>query len=158
MPVVLSRVDDRLIHGQVVIGWGRPLGATRIVLVDDEVAANGWEQDLYRMAVPEGIDVVFASVSGAVGHLGEWREDARRTMLLTGDLPAMVRLRDADPAAVGHVNLGGIHHRPGRTERLPYIYLSPDEYQLLLDLASRGADLTAQDVPSAVPVGVGGLA
>ena len=68
--LLLCRVDDRLIHGQVVLGWGRPLGLDRIVLVDDEVAANEWEQELYRMAVPAGIEVIFASVAGAAKELG----------------------------------------------------------------------------------------
>ena len=40
MPIVLCRVDDRLIHGQVVVGWGQALGINRIVLVDDQVAAS----------------------------------------------------------------------------------------------------------------------
>ncbi len=64
MALPLFRVDDRLVHGQVVIGWGRPLAARFIVLVDDEVRQS-WEQDLYRMAVPEGVEVVFASTAEA---------------------------------------------------------------------------------------------
>ena len=65
MPIVLCRIDDRLIHGQVVLGWGRPLGIERIVLVNDEVAASPWEQDLYRMAVPAEIELRFASIAAA---------------------------------------------------------------------------------------------
>ena len=42
MPIVLCRIDDRLVHGQVVIGWGRPLGVELIVLVDWTVAASHW--------------------------------------------------------------------------------------------------------------------
>jgi mannose/fructose/N-acetylgalactosamine-specific phosphotransferase system component IIB len=44
MAIVLFRVDDRLTHGQVVVGWGRPLGINRIVLVDEQVAGSAWEQ------------------------------------------------------------------------------------------------------------------
>ncbi len=44
MSLDLVRVDDRLIHGQVVVGWGRELKPDLVVLVDDEVAANEWEQ------------------------------------------------------------------------------------------------------------------
>ncbi|MBL8958762.1 MAG: PTS sugar transporter subunit IIB, partial [Gemmatimonadetes bacterium] len=62
MGVEIFRVDDRLIHGQVVVGWGQPLDVRAIVLVDDEVAASQWEQDLYRMGVPEEMEVSFESV------------------------------------------------------------------------------------------------
>ncbi len=157
MAFVLFRVDDRLIHGQVVIGWGRPLAANRLVLVDDEVAGNGWEQELYRMAVPDGIEVVFATVAGAVAHLDAWRRDDARTLLVTGDVRAIASLHSAGPDVVHHINLGGIHHRPGRRERLPYLYLTDEEHAILSQLHQRGADVTAQDVPAAVPVGIGAL-
>ena len=52
MTLALYRIDDRLIHGQVVVGWGQPLNVTFIILVDDEVRGSDWEQDLYRMGVP----------------------------------------------------------------------------------------------------------
>ena len=44
MTLVLHRIDDRLIHGQVVVGWGQPLNIQFIVLVDDAVAASEWSR------------------------------------------------------------------------------------------------------------------
>src|SRR5829696_7226073 len=98
MPIVLSRVDDRLVHGQVVIGWGRPLGVEFIVLVDEGVAASPWEQDLYRMAVPPGLEIRFMTVPEAGPLLGEWQAGARRGVLLTGDIQTMAALHRAGPA------------------------------------------------------------
>ena len=85
MSLALVRLDDRLIHGQVVVGWGQPLNAAFIVLVDDEVRGSEWEQDLYRMGVPANMEVVFASVSEAERRLPEWEADDRPGILLTGD-------------------------------------------------------------------------
>ncbi|HEU5040803.1 MAG TPA: PTS sugar transporter subunit IIB [Gemmatimonadales bacterium] len=158
MAIVLFRVDDRLIHGQVVIGWGRPLGVTRIVLVDDAVAQSDWEQDLYRMAVPADIEVAFVDVAGAASRLGEWQGDAGRTLVLTGDLATMTALRAAAPAVVRQVNLGGVHHRPGRRERLPYLYLTDEELRGLVTLEQGGAEVTAQDLPTTQPVALRSLA
>lgn len=152
MPIVLCRIDDRLIHGQVVLGWGRPLGIERIVLVNDDVAANPWEQDLYRMAVPPEIELQFASTAGAAAELGSWRTARPRTLLLTGDIATMQALYAADGQALHEINLGGIHHRPGRRQRLPYLYLSDEERAGLIALESSGARVSAQDVPTAAAV------
>jgi PTS system mannose-specific IIB component/fructoselysine and glucoselysine-specific PTS system IIB component len=63
----------------------------------------------------------------------------------------MRRLLEANPH-VRNINLGGIHHRTGRVQRMRYVFLSPDEERELRQLAARGIDITAQDVPSARPV------
>ncbi len=152
MPIVLCRVDDRLVHGQVVIGWGRPLGIELIVLVDDAVAASPWEQELYRMAVSPEIEMLFLTVADASHRLEGWHGEARRALVLTGDIPAMAALHTAHPASVHRINLGGIHHRPGRRERLPYLYLTDDELRRLLALEAAGADVQAQDLPTSAPV------
>jgi D-glucosaminate PTS system EIIB component len=150
MTVALYRIDDRLIHGQVVVGWGQPLSCTFIVLVDDEVRESDWEQDLYRMGVPESMQVIFASVAEAAGRLTEWEADARVGILLVGDIDTASEL--ARRAGLRRLNVGGIHHRPGRTERLRYVYLTPDEAGKLKALAAQGVDVQAQDVPTARPV------
>lgn len=154
MTFALCRVDDRLIHGQVVIGWGRPLNARYIVLVDDTVAASPWEQDLYRMAAPDGVEIIFADTAAAVAALPHWAEDRRQGILLTGDLATMVALHDAHPEIVRRVNLGGLHHRADREERLRYLFLAADERDLLARLDREGVDITAQDLPTSAPVAV----
>ena len=157
MPIVLCRVDDRLVHGQVVIGWGRPLGIELIVLVDDEVAGSDWEQDLYRMAVPPEIE-------RAVRHA--WRRRPRQLAAWQGDGQAWAgphrRHGDHGRAASRRVRRwcsrsisAGIHHRPGRRERLPYVYLTDEELAVWSALEAEGAEITragpAHDAARAAP-------
>ena len=126
MALELYRIDDRLIHGQVVVGWGQPLDLQFIVLVDDEVAASDWEQELYRMGVPPDMEVYFDTVTGAAENLSRYQDDERRGLLLTGDIDTMTRLVDAT-GDIRRVNVGGIHHKPGRTQRLRYVFLNHAE-------------------------------
>ena len=147
MTVELFRIDDRLIHGQVVVGWGQPLDIGFIVLVDDTVASSDWEQELYRMGVPPEMDVYFHSAADAIGAMPKYASDPRRGILLTGDITTMQRL--VDGGVVPTVNIGGIHSKPGRVQRLRYVFLSPDEESQLRALASNGVKVSAQDLPGA---------
>jgi mannose/fructose/N-acetylgalactosamine-specific phosphotransferase system component IIB len=157
MAIVLCRVDDRLIHGQVVLGWGRPMGIDLIILVDDQVATSEWEQELYRMAVAPEIEVRFVTVAQATAQLDEWQANGKRGLVLTGDLETMAALHAASPEIIHRINLGGIHHRPGRRERLPFIYLSDQELRRLDALEESGAVITAQDLPTTPPVALRNL-
>jgi mannose/fructose/N-acetylgalactosamine-specific phosphotransferase system component IIB len=148
MGIHLYRIDDRLIHGQVVVGWGQPLNARFMVLVDDLVASSDWEQELYRMAVPPEMEILFANVDTAIRDHPRYEADPRPGILITGDITSMQRLVKA-VKAIGSVNLGGIHHRAGRAPKLRYIFLTPDEEQQLQQIESAGVEVTAQDVPSA---------
>lgn len=157
MGVEIFRVDDRLIHGQVVVGWGQPLDVRSIVLVDDEVAASSWEQDLYRMGVPEEMEVAFASVADAIARMDQLVDDPGGVgILLTADVETMYRLVQGSPR-IRRVNLGGIHHRAGRVQRLRYIFLSAEEESVLRAMAAQGVEVQAQDVPAAAPVPLGEL-
>ena len=147
MTLVLHRIDDRLIHGQVVVGWGQPLDIGFIVLVDDAIAANEWEQELYRMGVPDEMEVFFHDTASAVARLAVYRGDERAGILLTGDIDTMQRL--VDQGGIRTVNLGGIHHKPGRTQRMRYVFLTDAEADSLRTLAAGGVAVTAQDVPTA---------
>ncbi|HYW33338.1 MAG TPA: PTS sugar transporter subunit IIB [Gemmatimonas sp.] len=149
MSVALYRIDDRLIHGQVVVGWGQPLELRFIVLVDDEVASSEWEQELYRMGVPPDMSVHFHGVADAAAALAGYQADARPGLVLVGDIGTMARLVDASNGTIRSVNVGGIHHSPGRTGRLRYVFLTPAEEGALRGIARKGVVVTAQDVPGA---------
>ena len=151
MSVALYRIDDRLIHGQVVVGWGQPLDIGFIVLVDDNVATCDWEQDLYRMGVPPEMEILFASVAEAVLKHAAYAADRRRGIIVTPDIDTMQRFV-AGAGSVREVNVGGIHHRAGREQKLRYVFLAPGEEAQLRALMDTGVKVTAQDVPTARPV------
>ena len=152
MAIVLARVDDRLVHGQVVIGWGRPLGLNRIVLVDDEVQESAWEQELYRMAVPPEIALDFLTSAEAAPRLAGWNAGRERVMILVGSIATAVELLRLAPGGFPQLNLGGIHAGAGRTERLRYLHLSGEETAMLQELAREGLEISAQDVPTSRPI------
>jgi mannose/fructose/N-acetylgalactosamine-specific phosphotransferase system component IIB len=149
MTLVLYRIDDRLIHGQVVVGWGQPMGVQFIVLVDDEVAESDWEQELYRMGVPPGMQVFFDTTEHAIAAIPKYRADVRQGILVAPDIATMRKLVDA--CVVESVNVGGIHHKPGRVQKLRYVFLTPDEEAALTAIGQK-VRVTAQDVPGATCV------
>lgn len=153
MPIDLYRIDDRLIHGQVVVGWGQPLNTEFIVLVDDDVATCDWERDLYRMGVPPEMEICFDTVESATQNHAKYAGDERRGILVTGDIATMRRLITGVPE-ITEVNVGGLHHRAGRSEKLRYVFLSSEEESELRALAASGVNVTARDVPAADRVGL----
>lgn len=145
------RIDDRLIHGQVVVGWGQPCDLGFLVLVDDAVVDSEWEQELYKMGVPPEMDLYFDTVESAARRIADYRADARAGMLLVGDIATMAALQARVPD-IATVTIGGIHHKEGRRARLRYVFLTPDEEDALQALAARGVTVVAQDVPSAAAI------
>lgn len=153
MPILLYRVDERLVHGQVVIGWGSELLPHRYVVVDDDLAVSEWEQELYQLSVNPDTAVDFATVEEARGLLDAWRDGSPRTVLLTRDLTTMLRLARGGALRGESVNLGGIHHREGRTRVRPYLYLDQEDRQSIRALEDEGVTVTARDLPGSARVG-----
>jgi mannose/fructose/N-acetylgalactosamine-specific phosphotransferase system component IIB len=154
VPIVLYRVDERLIHGQVVVGWGERLHMDRIIVIDDDLSASAWEQELYCLGVPPAVDALFSSVADARRDLPLWREDPRRIIILVRDLDTLSRLCEGGAMTGEDVNLGGIHFAAGRERVLPYLYLNGEEREALQRIAAIGVTLSARDLPGsrAVPV------
>lgn len=148
MPIVLLRVDERLIHGQVVVGWGGPLHADRIVVVDDDLAASPWEQELYCLGVPPEMEAAFATVDEARRQLPEWKSGRHRVIALVRDVGTALRLAQGGLLQGEEVNLGGIHHAEGRRAVLPYLHLGDGDGEALRAIAATGAKVSARDLPA----------
>lgn len=147
MSIVLFRVDERLIHGQVLVGWGTQLRPDAIVVVDDALAASEWEQELYTLGLPVELETRFETVESARSLLGQFRSDPKRYFVLTRDVASMRRLAEGGRLAGEDINIGGLHHGNGRRQRLPYVFLSDDEVKDLAALAREGAAVSARDLP-----------
>ena len=156
MPIVLLRIDERLIHGQVVIGWGNHLRPHRYVVVDDELASSAWEQDLYRLGAGDA-EVVFVTVAHAREALTEWRVAPARSIVVTRDVATMRRLSEGGLLEGESVNIGGVHHRADRDELLTYVHMTEAEQRDLEAIAATGAEVAARDLPDAPRVSLSSL-
>jgi len=149
--IVLFRVDDRLIHGQVVLGWGTFLKPDRIVLADDLVASNEWERDLYASAAPPEIRVSILALTEAAAQLKAGIFDGEKVILLVKHPKNVLSLMDLG-LPVSEVNVGGIHYREGREKVLENVYLDADERSIMRELVKRGVTLDGRALPSSKTV------
>jgi PTS system mannose-specific IIB component/fructoselysine and glucoselysine-specific PTS system IIB component len=154
MSIQLYRVDERLIHGQVVVGWGRRLHPRRYVVVDDSLAESEWEQELYMLAVQGDAEVRFLSVAEARTELRGLRDDEVPTILLTRDLASMRGLGRAGGLRGEVVNIGGLHPSEGRRSVRGWLNFAPQDDRDLRALVESGAVVEGRDLPDAAPVGI----
>jgi mannose/fructose/N-acetylgalactosamine-specific phosphotransferase system component IIB len=142
----LHRVDDRLIHGQVLVAWGHRLHPRRIWVVDDASAADPWERELLATAAP-GIEVVVVGVAEAVGAYAGESSSAGSAFLLVRDLATALALVQGG-APIHAFNLGGLHYAPGKDKVNEYVYLDAADRRAARALIDQGVQLDVQDVPA----------
>jgi len=145
--LLLARIDDRLIHGQVVHGWGRRLRPTWIGIVSDALRADPARADLYLFAAPEDAKAVALSVEEALSEGTRRILETERAMLLFPGVEEPLRLVQGG-FPLEELNVGGLHHAAGKDALLPYVYLDARDREQLLALAALGVRLVAQDLPT----------
>lgn len=148
MPILLYRVDERLIHGQVVVGWGNSLRFDQVVLVNDQVASNQWERELYLACVPPEIKAAILPVDEAAKKILQNGFEGNRTIILVDSPFDILRMME-NGVKVESVNVGGVHSREGRKKILPYLFLSEEEISAFKRMISAGIRCKCQDVPLA---------
>ena len=150
MSQLWARVDDRLIHGQVVVGWRQHLRYQAICVVDDAVAADRVLCDVLRLATPPGIGLEVCTVEEALSGLAGATSSA--TLLLLKSPQAALRLLDGG-LALRQLNVGNLASAPGSVRVLGAISLTLAHVEALDSLATRGVEITFQSTPdqAAVP-------
>ncbi len=146
MPVVLARVDDRLIHGQVTVGWSERLRPDRIILASNVIAADPWQSRVYASSVPPSIAVSVLSLARTAAALRGGESAAERTIVLTATPTEMSDLAHLG-APLPSVNIGGMHFGAGKVEMLPFVFIDRLDLAAMRHLLAAGLTLFAQQVP-----------
>jgi mannose/fructose/N-acetylgalactosamine-specific phosphotransferase system component IIB len=142
---LLIRVDDRLLHGQVALGWGKSLNPRTFLIVDDRLAERSLEAEIYRAAAPGECRVEILSTDEFLTET-QRGSNWEATILLIRDIESLAKLAQKGYRPV-EVNLGGIHEHPDAREILPYLFLSPRDWDLLLEMSAMGVRFVVQDLP-----------
>lgn len=152
--LTLFRIDERLLHGQVLVGWGARLGIDHYVVVDEDLAESPWEQELYASGLPAGTEAMFLTPDEAARRFRELDARPGKGGVLTRGTSAMRRLAAAGLLEGRRVNIGGLHSAPGRRKVLDYVYLGAEQEADLEEIRSRAASVMARDLPTAPAVGL----
>ena len=147
MPLVQVRIDDRLIHGQVVVGWRNTLKPQRIILCSDDVANSDWQKTIYLSAVPEELEANVLTLEETVNGLLEDKFDDQRVILLVDTPKSIVALVDAG-VDIKEVNVGGMHFKPGKKQIAPFIFVDQEDTEYFAILQKKGIILEGRDVPT----------
>lgn len=142
----LIRIDDRLIHGQVIAVWCHYRKFTRIVVVDDGVAGDPFMRQVLGLAAPTGLQVDVLTIADAVKTFGQAAPEHKWTMILLKTPSSAKRLYD-EGLPYHALNIGGIGGGPGRKNIFKNISASAEEIAILKYLKERGVKITLLTVP-----------
>ncbi len=149
MALTLFRIDERLLHGQVLVGWGVRLGIDYYVIVDDALAESAWEQELYASGLTNGVEAAFVGLTEASGRFVELDEQEGQGALLTRGTSAMRRLAESGLLRDRRINIGGLHAADQRSKALDYVYLGDGDVEDLVAMEPLVGSISARDLPTA---------
>jgi PTS system N-acetylgalactosamine-specific IIB component len=152
--IALVRVDNRLVHGQVLVTWVPHLQARRLVVADDDAARSPLARAAMALAIPPGLEATVLPIAEV-----PWRGLASSpdpVMVVLRDVADLVRARLAglEPRIAPRLNLGNVHFAPGRRQITPSVFLTGEEVDTLRGLRAHGFDVEARAVPAEAPVGL----
>jgi len=149
MTTVLYRVDDRLIHGQIIASWVPYTRATRIVVADNQIPGNLLQSKILRMAAPPKIRVEILSVRQAVTFMAQQRSGpGLLTIMLFVGLESVAQAVE-DGLFLTDLNLGNIHSATGKLQISDSISLDRSEINYLRNFQKQDVKVTIQTVPTA---------
>jgi mannose/fructose/N-acetylgalactosamine-specific phosphotransferase system component IIB len=150
--LILYRVDDRLVHGQVAEGWVPHLKADELAVVSDEIAADELRRNIMRFATPEGVALKIMTVDEAAAYLPEAQASTRKVLLLLPSLAEALALLDKG-LKIPALNIGGMHYSAGKNLSIgKAIFLSDQDCAALRKLSAAGIAIEGRGVPSDNPV------
>ncbi|NLZ52423.1 MAG: PTS sugar transporter subunit IIB [Thermoanaerobacteraceae bacterium] len=144
--IVLTRIDDRLIHGQVMTAWVKYTQANRIIIVDDGVAQDPFMEKVIKMAAPPGIKVEVYDVAKAIDVVKKDGNKDEKVIILV-KYPKVVNALMEGGVEIKKLNVGGMGAGPGRKPLYKNISASPEEKEIFKKIIDLGVHVSLQIIP-----------
>jgi N-acetylgalactosamine PTS system EIIB component len=152
--IPLVRVDNRLLHGQILEAWVPRLAVDQVVVADDEAAASDLAKAAMTLCVPPELPVKILPLAKV--DFAALARPGPKVLLLLRDVPGLARAEAAGltPALAPRLNLGNLHFGDGRRQVTPSVFLAEADLSTLRDLVAHGFEVEARAIPSEPPAGM----
>lgn len=146
MGLIYTRVDGRLIHGQVAVAWTRHVGAEKIIVVDDDTASDEIQCTLLELATPSGVKMEIYNLDDGVTALRNGAADKEKTMLIIKKPHTALSLIKRG-VLIASVNIGGMYHEPGKKQYDKALFADEADIQIFQELKESQVELFYQIGP-----------
>ena len=146
MPIVLVRIDDRLVHGQIVQGWLKILDVNIILVVSDIVTLDTMQQMLMTMAVPGNIKLDIKNLKDATNGITNGQYDKERVMILAVSPSDILYMIEAG-ADFKSVNVGGMHFISGKRQLLRNLCVNDNDVESLYKIHIKSVEIEGRVLP-----------
>ncbi len=142
------RIDNRLIHGQIIETWLPYTGAALLIVVNDELATDALRQEIMSLAIPNDVKVVFTKIDALADLLarhgaGNWAD----ALVLFSSCPDARRAYEHGFAFEG-LNIGNLHYSPGKRQICAHVALSSEDQSCIEFFSRKGVRLDFRCVPN----------
>ncbi|MBV7404972.1 PTS galactosamine transporter subunit IIB [Enterobacter sp. ENT03] len=144
--ILLTRIDNRLVHGQVGVTWTSTLGANLLVVVDDDVANDDVQQKLMGITADTyGFGIRFFTVEKTINVIA--KAAPHQKIFLICRTPGIVRQLVEGGVALKEVNVGNMHFSEGKKQISSKVYVNAQDLDDLRFIKSKNVNVFIQDVP-----------
>ncbi|MBE3578298.1 MAG: PTS sugar transporter subunit IIB [Caldanaerobacter subterraneus] len=144
--IVLARIDDRLIHGQVAVVWASHVKADMIIVVDDEVAGDPTQQMLLDLAAPQDVETLYLTVDGTLEKISQISFN-KRVLIIVRDVSILLKLIE-EGLPIKEINIGNMHFKKGKRQITPTVWMDEKDIEAFKKLVSLGIKCEIRRVPS----------
>ena len=145
--IKLTRIDDRLVHGQVAFTWVPALGVDCLIIANDKVAKDEFMKMTLGLAKPAGTKLLIKSIVDSITFLNDEKGKGAKILLLINSVKDAYAVADG-VAEIKSVNFGGIRMKDGAKLISKAVAITEDDKPLLQELINKGVELEIRQVPT----------
>jgi PTS system mannose-specific IIB component len=146
MSVIIVRIDDRLVHGQIVQGWLKNISVEKIAVASDFVAKDNMQKLLMGLAVPNTIELEILSLEDICKAIVSGKYDKPKTMIIAAK-PIEVLTMVERGADFKSINVGGMHYGKDKIQILQNVFVDEADMSALLAISQKGIELEGRILP-----------
>lgn len=147
--ILLGRIDNRLVHGQVGVTWTTSLGANLILVADDAVAVDDLQQQLMEVtAESSGAGVRFFTIEKTINIISKAAPSQK--IFIVCRTPKEMRQLVEGGVPIKDVNVGNMHFDKGKKQISKKVYVDDKDLEDLRAIKLKGVNVFIQDVPASI--------
>ena len=144
--IKLTRIDHRLLHGQVAFSWTKFVDSDCILIAIDELMKDELKMSAMRMAKPTGVKLVMKSIDDSIKALNSGVTDKYKLFVIVASVEDAYRLCKAVDR-IKTINVGGMKQREDRRQISKAVFISDEDEKMLRELNDQGIELEVRLVP-----------